>query len=82
MAYDRYVIRDLGSLNGVRVNGVVIDEARLNLGDEIAIGPFIYRLESLTPPSKPGPAKPVASRSGNSKPDSVIELDDDLIPLD
>ena len=29
MAYDRVLIRDLGSRNGVRVNGRVVDESRL-----------------------------------------------------
>ena len=54
MAYDRLVIRDLGSRNGVRVNGRVVDEARLNAGDEVAIAHFIYRLEGLSPaPRRP-----------------------------
>src|SRR6516165_8942018 len=45
MAYDRVLIRDLGSRNGVRVNGRIVEEARLHAGDEVAIGPVIYRLE-------------------------------------
>src|SRR5258708_3501837 len=49
MAYDRLVIRDLGSRNGVMVNGKVVDEARLSPGDEVAIAHFLYRLESLSP---------------------------------
>jgi predicted component of type VI protein secretion system len=47
MAYDRVLIRDLGSRNGVRVNGRVIDESRLYEGDELAIGPILFRLEAL-----------------------------------
>src|SRR5271156_6564996 len=47
MAYDRVLIRDLGSRNGVRVNGRVVDESRLYDGDELAIGPFLFRLETL-----------------------------------
>jgi hypothetical protein len=46
MAYDRLLIRDLGSRNGVRVNGRSVDEARLNTGDELAIGPILFRLEA------------------------------------
>ena len=46
LAYDRVLIRDLGSHNGLRVNGRLVEEARLHAGDEVAIGPFIYRLES------------------------------------
>lgn len=82
MAYDRVVIRDLGSRHGVRVNGLLVEEAKLEFGDEIAIGPLIYRLESLGAPapvksSKPAPPPSPASDSG-----LIIELDDDLIPLD
>src|SRR6516165_4632761 len=44
LAYDRILIRDLGSRNGVRVNGRLVDEARLIGGDEVAIGPLIYRV--------------------------------------
>lgn len=45
LAYDRVLIRDLGSHNGVRINGRPVEEAVLRPGDEVAIGPFIYRLE-------------------------------------
>jgi pSer/pThr/pTyr-binding forkhead associated (FHA) protein len=47
IAYDRVVIRDLGSRNQVRVNGQVVEEARLQSGDEIAIGPLLYRLDPI-----------------------------------
>src|SRR5947209_5698926 len=56
LAYDRLVIRDLGSRNGLRVNGRVVDEARLQTGDEVAIGPLIFRVEGMDPPV---PAAPV-----------------------
>jgi hypothetical protein len=94
MAYDRLLIRDLGSLNGVRLNGRVIDEAQLQTGDEIAIGPIIFRLESLNdqpdvpatrpaPAARPGrppvpPLQPVAPTLRSPKPNS----DTDLVPLD
>jgi pSer/pThr/pTyr-binding forkhead associated (FHA) protein len=45
LAYDRVLIRDLGSRNGLRVNGRSIQESRLYPGDEVAIGPILYRLE-------------------------------------
>jgi FHA domain len=50
LAYDRLQIRDLGSRNGMRVNGLVVEEARLNPGDEVAIGPLIDRMEDLSSP--------------------------------
>ena len=48
IAYDRVIIRDLGSRNGVRVNGEIVEESRLVEGDEVAIGPLIYRLVGET----------------------------------
>ncbi len=67
MAYDRVVVRDLGSRNKIRVNGQLVEEARLEAGDELAIGPLIYRLELIderrdaapvTPPPATKPASP------------------------
>lgn len=53
---DRWVVRDLGSLNGVRVNGEAIDrEADLKIGDEVTIGDFVFRVVLETP--KPRKAK-------------------------
>jgi pSer/pThr/pTyr-binding forkhead associated (FHA) protein len=65
MAYDRILIRDLGSRNGVRVNGRPVDESRLQDGDELAIGPILFRLETATdnpeaqgvPPARPAPGQ-------------------------
>jgi pSer/pThr/pTyr-binding forkhead associated (FHA) protein len=94
MAYDRLLIRDLGSRNGIRLNGQVIEEAQLRSGDEVAIGPIIFRLEPLTdraetPATRPAPA----ARPGKSSappPGPVVptlrapapESDGDLVPLD
>jgi predicted component of type VI protein secretion system len=41
---DYLVVRDLGSTNGVRINGVRVLEGRLNAGDELAIGGHRYRV--------------------------------------
>jgi hypothetical protein len=44
--HDYYVVRDLGSMNGVRVNGEPAGrEARLRAGDEVHIGDIPYRVE-------------------------------------
>jgi hypothetical protein len=37
---DRFVVRDIGSLNGTYVNRVRIDAATLTTGDEVQIGKF------------------------------------------
>src|SRR4051812_31539770 len=46
---DYLVVRDLGSTNGLRINGVRVIEGRLAPGDELTIGTYRYRVvwESL-----------------------------------
>jgi predicted component of type VI protein secretion system len=98
IAYDRIVLRDLGSRNGIRVNGRIVEEVRLQAGDEVAIGPLIYRFEGQgVPPAGPsgvqsagrpapgvGPA-PAATGTAAPQPAPGWVLDDsdlDLVPLD
>ena len=84
LAYDRVMIRDLGSRNGLRVNGLPVEEAQLHPGDEVAIGPIIYRMEdeaTAPPPPVPTPPRPAASVKPPSLPD-LHDLDGDLIPID
>jgi pSer/pThr/pTyr-binding forkhead associated (FHA) protein len=82
--YDRLVIRDLGSRNGLRVNGRLVDEALLRPGDEVAIGPLIYRLETELLASAPAPKPAPAARAPKRPPAPPRRPDDsgDLIPLD
>jgi hypothetical protein len=52
--HDYFVVRDLGSMNGVRVNGVKIDrEAKLKAGDEVLIGDVGFRLQMADVPKRP-----------------------------
>ncbi len=98
LAYDRVVIRDLGSRNGLRVNGLVIEESSLEHGDEVAIGPVLFRVDNpdclpptpakanlATPTSTPAPAP----KAEKSRPPSLPFLspyltdpDCDLIPIE
>lgn len=41
---DYLVIRDLGSTNGVRINGVRVLEGKLRAGDEVTIGSHRYQV--------------------------------------
>jgi pSer/pThr/pTyr-binding forkhead associated (FHA) protein len=41
---DYLVIRDLGSTNGVRINGQRVAEGKLRPGDEVQIGNFKYQV--------------------------------------
>ncbi len=52
---ESFVVRDLGSTNGVFVNGSrVRKEAGLTLGDELAIGDVRFRLQAEAPSNKVG----------------------------
>jgi predicted component of type VI protein secretion system len=51
MMYDRdtgvVIIRDLGSTNGVRINGQRVEMGKLRVGDELSIAHIRYRLEMV-----------------------------------
>jgi predicted component of type VI protein secretion system len=52
---DYLVVRDLGSTNGVRINGVRVTEGRLNAGDELTVGNHRYQVAweaNLLPPRR------------------------------
>src|SRR5437764_12661493 len=75
------VVRDLGSTNGVRINGHRVIEGRLNAGDELTVGNFRYQVHMDaqgssaephdTPP--PGTEQPALDR---------LEYADEPVPLD
>jgi pSer/pThr/pTyr-binding forkhead associated (FHA) protein len=41
---DVFIVRDLGSTNGVRINGERVAEGKLRPGDELQVGNFKYQL--------------------------------------
>ena len=50
---DSLVVRDLGSMNGVRLNGRHIkSEATIEIGDELSFGDVRYRLQEEPAPPK------------------------------
>ena len=78
-----YVIRDLGSTNGIFVNGTrVRKEAGLTLGDELAIGDVRFRLqtEATTPKAPntkgedPRQGRPVARSTSVAPPSMDIPV--------
>jgi pSer/pThr/pTyr-binding forkhead associated (FHA) protein len=77
-AYDRVTLRDLGSRNGVRVNGLRVEETILRQGDELAIGAILFRVE-LPQPVAPSPPAAAAPSPGLLP---SLDEDDDLIPID
>jgi pSer/pThr/pTyr-binding forkhead associated (FHA) protein len=87
-----YVIRDLGSTNGVFVNGArVRKETGLSLGDELAIGDVRFRLQNEAPSKSsakikvedPRPARQVLSTSvappSSDMPVAIPEMGEDFI---
>ena len=69
---DQVVVRDLGSTNGIRINGMRVETGRLRPGDELSIAHFRYRLEleedseqASDPAMREQDSTPAPSRSSN-----------------
>jgi predicted component of type VI protein secretion system len=60
---DYLVVRDLGSTNGIRINGIRVVEGRLTAGDELTIGNARYK---VTWDAVPVPAAPPVGGTGVS----------------
>ncbi|MBI2806947.1 MAG: FHA domain-containing protein [Planctomycetes bacterium] len=43
---DHFVVRDLGSTNGIRINGLKVMEGNLKINDELIIGNLRYQIRS------------------------------------
>jgi pSer/pThr/pTyr-binding forkhead associated (FHA) protein len=81
------VIRDLGSTNGVRVNGVRVEDGTLRTGDELMIGNFRYKVHVDQRREVAAPAKPLGANALSSpeKPsvseDDLLEAAEEPVPL-
>jgi pSer/pThr/pTyr-binding forkhead associated (FHA) protein len=86
---DRLVVRDLGSTNGIRINGARVLEGYLHAGDELTIGNFRFTVQHDvlgTSPAEPRrPRKDTAPRQPPAKPipddDELLEECDEPVPL-
>jgi pSer/pThr/pTyr-binding forkhead associated (FHA) protein len=85
---DYLVVRDLGSTNGIRVNGARVLEGKLKTGDELTIGNFRYQVAADAaetpkgaPAKAPPPPKPAVNpvRTVN---DDLLENAEEPVPLD
>ncbi len=63
---DYLVVRDLGSTNGIRINGIRIVEGKLSAGDELMIGNHRYQ---VTWDEFPSPVAPQSSAQPHAPPD-------------
>jgi len=73
-----FVIRDLGSMNGCRVNGKQVQkESRLGIGDEIYIGDVGYRLAAVDalPKRQPAPVPPPSQKAVITPNDRYLSQD-------
>jgi predicted component of type VI protein secretion system len=81
---DYLVVRDLGSTNGIRINGVRVQEGRLAPGDELTIGNHRFRVtwESVAPLPRP-PFKDTlrSALPADQVADDLLESCDEPVPL-
>ena len=54
---DQFILVDLGSQNGTRLNGNLVDRARLKSGDQIGVGQAKIWFEKAPPPDAPDGAE-------------------------
>jgi predicted component of type VI protein secretion system len=88
---DSLVVRDLGSTNGIRINGVRVVEGHLKGGDELTIGNHRYQVRWDDLISAPAPSdhekkavlagKPVDDPTHGVQSDSVLESCEEPVPL-
>ena len=75
---DSHVLRDLGSLNGVRLNGKKVDQAVLTSGDEVRVGKTVIVFTDTEAPAAPKRSKETdGKRKGRKK----AEAGDSSTPL-
>lgn len=72
---DSLLVRDLGSTNGIRINGSRVLEGRLKNGDELTVGNFRFTLnlddpvlQPAGPPPLPSSPRPELKNQSASKP--------------
>ena len=66
----RYTLRDLGSTNGIRVNGKAVSEAQLNPGDRVRFGSVegVFEPEAVQHEPQPLPPQESAPAAQSQKP--------------
>src|SRR5262245_22789376 len=72
---DYLIVRDLGSTNGIRINGVRVQEGKLQVDDELTLGNTRYKVRWETIEA----ALPVAKEKPPARAGRVDVLDDDAL---
>lgn len=86
---DYLVVRDLGSTNGIRINGVRVSEGRLRSGDEVTIGNHRYQVRWDPLEARAGRGTPIAAEpepagseaSPDNEDDELLESCDEPVAL-
>lgn len=81
---DYLVVRDLGSTNGIRINGGRVSEGRLRHGDELMIGNHRYQVswEDQAPAAVVGPPRDtIRATAEPPADDELLESCDEPVPL-
>src|SRR5947209_8450368 len=77
--HDYLVVRDLGSTNGIRINGVRVVEGSLRPGDELTIGNQRYQVEWNSQAGDPLPSRP--PQKAKPEEDAHLESSERPVPL-
>lgn len=72
------LVRDLGSTNGIRINGTRVTEGRLTAGDELMIGSHRYQVKWGAPDGSQRSPLPGLPMPAN---DAALEECDEPVPL-
>ncbi|HMK42979.1 MAG TPA: FHA domain-containing protein [Dissulfurispiraceae bacterium] len=67
---DRYLLEDMGSLNGTYVNGVRVTNKELRHGDQILIGKHV--IEFIAPELKPAEPEPQPSQRPKTMDETIV----------
>jgi predicted component of type VI protein secretion system len=82
---DCLIVRDLGSTNGVRINGVRVQEGKLRSDDELTLGNSRYKVrwESMEAIPVPPPRQKLALQAVRADPinDDELESCEEPVPL-
>ena len=70
-------VKDLGSSNGTYINNGRVEEAPLQAGDRLAVGPIVFTVQVDGMPSEIAPCEaPAAAVAGG---DEIIDLQADML---
>ena len=72
-------VKDLGSSNGTYVNSNRVQEATLQAGDRLAVGPIVFTVQVDGIPSDITPVEAPAAASASAGDDEIIDLQVDML---